>query len=429
MKNMKSVVLSFITMLMCIISIAQAPQKMSYQVVIRNTGSALVKNQAVGIQISILQGSATGTPVYVETHTPTTNANGLATIEIGAGSIVTGTFAGIDWSAGPYFIKTETDPNGGTIYTITGTSQLLSVPYALYAKTAASYPETDPTVKAINGMVKSNGTAISAATAGTDYLTPTGSAALLTGFPTLNQNTTGNAATVTTNANLTGDVTSAGNATIIANKKTMTATAPVSITGSPSVIASGAVAISIAAATPSTAGSMSAADKTKLDGIATPVHTLGESYGGGIIFYLDASGHHGLIAAATDQSTSIQWYNGTFTNTTAFASSVGAGAGNTSMIVFNQGAGVYAAKLCHDLVLNGYSDWYLPSKYELDLMHKNIGQGNLLGLGNVGGFANGFYWSSTEIYNSYAWGQYFNIDVQVSDGKWDTNYVRAVRAF
>jgi uncharacterized protein (TIGR02145 family) len=115
---------------------AQAPQKMSYQAVIRNSSNQLVVNHIVGMQISILQNSSTGTPVYVETQIPTTNANGLISIEIGGGTNVTGTFIGIDWSAGMYFIKTETDPSGGTNYTITGVSQLLSVPYALYARTA-----------------------------------------------------------------------------------------------------------------------------------------------------------------------------------------------------------------------------------------------------------------------------------------------------
>jgi uncharacterized protein (TIGR02145 family) len=113
---------------------AQSPQKMSYQCVVRNASGALVTNQVVGIKISILQGSAGGTAVYTETLTPTTNANGLVSIEIGG---ETG-FDLINWSAGPYFLKTETDPAGGTNYTITGTSQLLSVPYALYAKSAAN---------------------------------------------------------------------------------------------------------------------------------------------------------------------------------------------------------------------------------------------------------------------------------------------------
>ncbi len=112
---------------------AQTPQKMSYQAVVRDASNDLVTNQTVGIKISILQGSATGTPVYVETQTHITNANGLVSMQIGNGTVISGDFTTIDWANGPYFIKTETDPAGGTNYTVTGTSQLLSVPYALYA--------------------------------------------------------------------------------------------------------------------------------------------------------------------------------------------------------------------------------------------------------------------------------------------------------
>jgi hypothetical protein len=115
---------------------AQSPNKISYQAVIRNSSDALVTNTQIGMQISILQGSASGSAVFVETHATTTNANGLISVEVGAGAVVSGNFANIDWTNGPYFIKTETDPTGGTSYTITGTSQLLSVPYALHAKTA-----------------------------------------------------------------------------------------------------------------------------------------------------------------------------------------------------------------------------------------------------------------------------------------------------
>jgi len=123
---------------------AQTPQKMSYQAVIRNSSNLLVTNHAVGMKISILQGSATGTLVYTETQTPTTNANGLVSIEIGG---ETG-FDAINWASGSYFMKTETDPDGGTNYTIAGTSQLLSVPFALHSKTAdnvsGGITETDP---------------------------------------------------------------------------------------------------------------------------------------------------------------------------------------------------------------------------------------------------------------------------------------------
>jgi hypothetical protein len=100
---------------------AQAPEKMSYQAVVRNASNLLVANHAVGMQISILKGTTTGTAVYVETQNIISNDNGLVSLEIGAGTALSGTFNTIDWSTGPYFIKTETDPTGGSTYTITGT--------------------------------------------------------------------------------------------------------------------------------------------------------------------------------------------------------------------------------------------------------------------------------------------------------------------
>ncbi|MDD4671354.1 MAG: hypothetical protein PHI03_00305, partial [Bacteroidales bacterium] len=136
---------TFLTAMLIALALwAQVPQKISYQAVVRDASGKLVTNQKVGMQISILQGSASGTAVYTETQTPTTNANGLVSIEIGSGA----GFSTIDWASDIYFIKTETDPSGGISYTITGTSQLLSVPYALHAKTAESVSgeitETDP---------------------------------------------------------------------------------------------------------------------------------------------------------------------------------------------------------------------------------------------------------------------------------------------
>ncbi len=143
---MKKYSILFCLFLQMVIAFAQAPEKMSYQAVVRNNNNVLVSNHAVGMRISILQGSATGAAVYTETQTPTTNANGLISFEIGTGSVVTGTFTNIDWANGPYFIKTETDPNGGTTYTLTASNQLLSVPYALYAK------KTDTAKVALNGI-------------------------------------------------------------------------------------------------------------------------------------------------------------------------------------------------------------------------------------------------------------------------------------
>ena len=121
---MKTKIYSIVAGLLLTVSVfAQAPQKMSYQAVIRNSSSALITSTPVGMQISILQGSSSGTAVYVETQTPSTNANGLVSLEIGTGTVITGTFSAINWAAGPYFIKTETDPTGGTAYTIAGTNE------------------------------------------------------------------------------------------------------------------------------------------------------------------------------------------------------------------------------------------------------------------------------------------------------------------
>ncbi len=124
--------------------LAQVPQTISYQAVIRDADNNILANQPVGMQISIVHGSAIGSVVYSETHTLTTNENGLLEVEIGAGA----GFATIDWANGPYFIKTYTDPSGGSNYSLTTTSQFITVPYAAHARRAeiisGEIPEADP---------------------------------------------------------------------------------------------------------------------------------------------------------------------------------------------------------------------------------------------------------------------------------------------
>jgi uncharacterized protein (TIGR02145 family) len=119
---------------------AQAPQKMSYQAVIRNSNDSLLIYTPVGMRISLVQGTPTGSVVFSETQTATTNANGLVSIQIGMGTAVSGTFAGINWAAGPYYVKTETDLSGGTNYTITSSNEILSVPYALFSANGTPGP-------------------------------------------------------------------------------------------------------------------------------------------------------------------------------------------------------------------------------------------------------------------------------------------------
>ena len=123
---------------------AQTPQGISHQAVMRDAQGDLIANSPIGIQVSILQGSMEGVAVYVERHEPVSNDNGLITYVIGQGAALEGSFETIVWGSGNYFLKTEVDIEGGVNYTLSGTTQLLSVPYALHAQTAGEYSETDP---------------------------------------------------------------------------------------------------------------------------------------------------------------------------------------------------------------------------------------------------------------------------------------------
>ena len=309
-----------------------APEQISYQAVVRDDNNATVANQVVGMQISFLQTTANGTAVYVETQTPTTNANGLLSIYIGAGSAVTATFSVIDWSIGPYFIKIEIDPSGDNAnYTITGTTQLVSVPFALYAKTAGS---------------------------------------------------------------------SATNATNIAALESRIAALDIA------VLDIAALEARIAALEPQ----------------PSPAN-VGDLREGGIVFWVDPDNNmQGLVCALEDLSyegndeTGLYWddaisYSNSYTNS-------------------DTGTGVH-------------SDWYLPSKEELQLMYVNLQRfecttltpdyrdiddpcethkGNFLTTGYM-------YWSSTEYGTTRSWRQSFEDGYQSRGGRDYMRQVRAIRAF
>ncbi len=147
---MKKIATFFVLLVIVLPTFAQAPQGFSYQAVIRNNANELQINKSIGMRITLLQGSVNGTVVYSETQNVMSNSNGLVTLEIGAGA----GFSAINWANGPYFIRTETDPGGGTNYSIKGVVQLLSVPYALYSKTSGSSlpgPKGDTGLQGLQG--------------------------------------------------------------------------------------------------------------------------------------------------------------------------------------------------------------------------------------------------------------------------------------
>ena len=129
----KALLLLCVSLLLNFTLKAQAPQGFNYQAVARNTTGIAITNQNIGLEISLRQGSATGTIVYTETFNTTSNNIGLINVVVGTGTVTAGTFNTINWASGVYFIETSMDVTGGTSYALMGTQQLMSVPYALYA--------------------------------------------------------------------------------------------------------------------------------------------------------------------------------------------------------------------------------------------------------------------------------------------------------
>lgn len=156
--------------------------------------------------------------------------------------------------------------------------------------------------------------------------------------------------------------------------------------------------------------------------IQSGVHYIGERFGGGIVFWVSHNKLHGLISDTVDAGL-YRWYNGTNSITGALETAIGTGKANTKKIILSQGIapGRYAALRCANYKASGYTDWFLPSLDELNELYK---QSNV-----VGGFASGYYWSSSEIINDYAWAVYFVNGAQLNLLKYSTTCVRAVRAF
>jgi len=398
---------------------AQSPEKMSYQAVVRDANNTLLANKTIGMQISIIQSTISGTAVYTESHSVDANSNGLVSLEIGTGSTL-GNFSLIDWSAGPYFIKTETDPTGGSSYTIIGTSQLMSVPFALYAKTSRSSQNnandiaTNATDIATNtANIAANDTDIATnanditnntndiATNATDIAI--NAAEIAANDSDIATNASGianNATDITDNATDIADNTAnitvnvydiATNASGITNNVTDIADNVTDIaTNATDIVANANNINTNASSIADNAANIAANDAAKTYSVNTFYAELG-----GYVIEVRDGGKHGLVVAMQDQGVS-NWYE---------ADNLLSNANN------------------HDTYGARFMDWRLPTKRELNLMYGVFSGGNGASLSNV------YYWSSTERRYDDAWRQNFSNGSQVFYTKNGTPTVRAVRAF
>ena len=278
----------------------------------RNAAGQPIATTTIGIQITILKTSPTGASQYSENHFVNTDAFGLFNLVIGAGAVQSGSMATIDWSIDNYYLKVGMDAAGGTNFLIMGTTQLLSVPYAMYAKSAGS---------------------------------------------------------------LSGGGSGGGF-----------------------------------------------------------THYIGEEFGGGVVFHLwkDALGvQHGLIIDKTDLSTAQVWSNIDATLIGPSAQSSWDGLSNSNAIVGQAGHTSSASALCLNSTNGAQSDWYLPSVQELNMLWNNYYTvaRSLTQISGATQLQPEFYWSSTESDNYDAWSQTFASGGQGYDYKYDSNYVRAIRAF
>ncbi len=378
-------------------SFGQAPEGFKYQAVVRDAGNTILNNQAVGLRMTIQQGAIGGTSVYSETFAPTTNGYGLVNLEIGNGIVTSGTFATIDWSAGLYFIETAIDVTGGTNYSVMGTSQLMSVPFALYAKTSGNSqgPAGVDGTNGTNGIDGAIGTAGPQGIQGPAGVEGTNGATGLTGPQGIQGLPGATGATGSTGAiGTTGPQGPAG------VDGTNGAAGPQGNQGLPGTNgaagADGQGGVTTAGSGINVTGAGTAASPYLLS-TTGPTYTIGLwPELGGYVFWVSADGKHGLVAETIDQGVSFTpWYE----------------AQNRISNPSN-----------HSVNGQKFRDWRLPTKYELNEIY--------LQSAAIGGFANlQVYWSSTEYDSTSAWYQAFNNSLTGSTNKFGQQYVRSVRAF
>ena len=383
---MKKFLLLFLTGLLSLALYSQAPEAFSFHSLVRDGAGQPIADQVVSFRFSIIKGSPTGEIIYQETHNVNTDPFGFVSLVIGKGDVNNGSFETIDWGVDSYFLQVEIDTEGGIMYADMGSTQLLSVPYALHAKTAANIFSGDYDDLTNKPVIDGSETKISAG----DNILVTGSGTMSNPY-------------VITNG-FSGDYNDLRNKPITDGSETK-------LYGESNIITEGT----------------GTNDDPYV--IRERTHYVGENYGGGIVFYVYDNGRHGLIASTSDLDPGIEWYNGTLRYTNTTGNGIKAGEMNTAIIIALQTndnpLGNFAAKVCADYSLTSdgimYGDWYLPSKYELAILFTQKD--------TVGNFNTEYYWSSTEFSSISAWCQNFETGVQVNLHKSFPYGVRAIRAF
>jgi len=431
---MKRLSISFAAILIASICFAQSPESFKYQAVVRNIDGSIVDDQSVSFMMEILEGSTSGTAIYTETHTTTTDDYGLVHLDIGEGT-TTDDFSGIDWGDDEYFLQVSIDLAGGTSYTLLGASQLLSVPYALHAKTAenlsVAITETDPIYVAseaaniIAGDITNLGN-LSGINTGDQDLSALATRSALTDSTlavrsALTDSTLAIRSALADSAqdiradipigaevNVQSDWTQASTASdaYIANKPALSVVAlsgdyddldnlPVTDGSETNVEGGDGIAVS---------GTGITADPYVIALGVSDAHYVGELYGGGVVFYTWANGQHGLIASLGTLSISSTWDN--------------------------------ALSICAAHGDGGFDDWYLPGVEEIKTLFNSSFIINRI-LNNDGNpssteLANDMHWTSTEISLTAAYMcHYTSHDISgfSNSSKGAFHNVRAIREF
>ena len=398
---------------------AQIPQGFSYQAVAHSSNGSIIANSNVSLRISLLQSSISGTMVYQETFSTTTDAFGIINLNIGTGNVSNGNFGNINWGTGPYFVKIELDAAGGNNYQLMGTSQLMSVPYALYAGKSGSTLANPSIAQYTQAQIDSLTPTAGLLVFNTDYQQ-------LQYFNGTQWIASSAAFKCTPQANQSSLLL---NYSSLSDSLVLSGTPPAPgvngiwtvISGSGGVFLDATKYNTTFIGTPFTTYTLQWSLYSKCDTTKSTTTVTLNSFTVGYNNYT-------MMVSATDNASNVVWANPIFPYDTlsAGANSMD-GSVNTDLIVNKLGADggvMYAAKVCNSLNLGGYTDWYLPSVSEMTA---------ILNLPNsysvfTNSFHNARYWTSTESNGRNAFADFFGtINFQNPLQKANTINVRCVR--